>query len=383
MKNVLTIIKKEFYRFFKDWRMVITILLPGILIYVLYSLMGAMFENMAAVEEDYVPVAYVVNLPQNALFSSGLSSLLDVRSGDLTEEQVRDKVAEGEADIAVVFPENFDGALAGESAAVPDVHIYYNSSDQYSTAGYALVSAYLDYFNTPAFTVNGDASVVFDLAEDRDTASMLLSMMVPMLMFALLASSCMAVAPESIAGEKERGTMATMLITPVRRVEIVLGKIISLTCFAMLSGISSFLGVILSLPKLMGGVIGAEAAYYYGAGDYFMMLGIILSVVLVIISAFSVLSALAKSVKEAGAMITPCMIIIILLGLASILTSSPSMWLYAVPLLGSGFAVSAVLAFSATPLAVALCVLSNLALTALLVVLLAFMFKSEKIMFKK
>lgn len=32
MKNVFTIIKKEFSRFFKDRRMVVTVLLPGLLI---------------------------------------------------------------------------------------------------------------------------------------------------------------------------------------------------------------------------------------------------------------------------------------------------------------------------------------------------------------
>ena len=37
---VLTILKKELARFFGDKRMVISILLPGILIYVMYSFMG-------------------------------------------------------------------------------------------------------------------------------------------------------------------------------------------------------------------------------------------------------------------------------------------------------------------------------------------------------
>ena len=40
MKSVFTIVKKEFARFFKDKRMIITVLLPGLLIYVVYSIMG-------------------------------------------------------------------------------------------------------------------------------------------------------------------------------------------------------------------------------------------------------------------------------------------------------------------------------------------------------
>ncbi len=179
--------------------------------------------------------------------------------------------------------------------------------------------------------------------------------------------------------------MATMLITPVRRVELALGKIISLTCFALLSGISSFIGVILSLPKLMGTSIGAETAALYSVGDYFLVLAVIISVVLVIISAFSVVSAYAKSVKEAGSLISPLMILVIVFGMATMFfaNSTPHVAIYLVPLLGSGLALSSIMSFAVNPLGLALSVLSNLVITVALVVLLAFMFKSEKIMFKK
>lgn len=52
MKNVLTIIKKEFSRFFKDKRMIITILLPGVLIYLVYSLMGTVIKNVGTTDND-------------------------------------------------------------------------------------------------------------------------------------------------------------------------------------------------------------------------------------------------------------------------------------------------------------------------------------------
>ena len=40
MKNIWTIMKKEFSRFFKDKRLVLALVLPGILIYVIYSFLG-------------------------------------------------------------------------------------------------------------------------------------------------------------------------------------------------------------------------------------------------------------------------------------------------------------------------------------------------------
>lgn len=379
MKNVFTIIKKEFSRFFKDRRMVVTVLLPGLLIYVIYSIMGAVFSDMTGVDEDYKPTAYIFGAPTD--FRRKLSEVLNVTE-QTSLDDAKTAVTDGKLDIVLVFPSNFSQTVGTQTP--PDVKVYYNSSNSNSVYGYTFVTALLGQMNTSAFTVNATPDK-FNLATERDLAGSFTSTIMPMLMFALLASGCMAVAPESIAGEKERGTMATMLITPVRRVELALGKIISLTCFALLSGISSFIGVILSLPKLMGTSIGAETAALYSVGDYFLVLAVIISVVLVIISAFSVVSAYAKSVKEAGSLISPLMILVIVFGMATMFfaNSTPHVAIYLVPLLGSGLALSSIMSFAVNPLGLALSVLSNLVITVALVVLLAFMFKSEKIMFKK
>lgn len=378
MKNVLTIIKKEFSRFFKDKRMIITVLLPGLLIYLVYSLMGSVMGSIMEPDEEQTYSAYVNYSP--AQLSPVFDELLEV-DDNLTEEQAREMVAEGTLDLAVIFPENFEEVLVGLSKTVPDVKIIYNSSFDSSFQGYIIVSSVLETFKQPTFTINVDGNN--DLASEKESAGKMLAMFMPMLMFALLVSGCVAVAPEAIAGEKERGTMATMLITPIKRWELALGKILSLTCFALLSGISSFLGVILSLPKLMGGLAGGDVAVYYGAGDYFMIFGLIISAVLVIISAFSVLSAFAKSVKEAGTLITPLMILIIILGVVSIVVPSASVGLYAIPLLGSELAMSAIFTFSITPIKFVLAIISNIVLAITLVVVLSFMFRSERIMFNK
>ena len=374
MKNILTIIKKEFARFFKDRRMVLTILLPGILIFALYSLLGNVFSKMAEGDKDYTPIVYVFNMPQDEDLNTAFGAFR-LSEKELTTEEAKEEVKSGNLDLLIIFPENFE--FNG------NVCVFFNSSNDNSTQAYYTAVGILEYFQKTSFTINADQSD-FDLAEEKDTAGKLLSMLIPMLMFSLLASAGVAVAPESIAGEKERGTMATMLITPIKRSEIALGKIISLTCFALLSGISSFLGVAFSLPKLMGGMVGAGVISSYPVSSYFMLFGLIISIVLVIISAFSVVSAFAKSVKESGSMIAPFMILIILLGMVSMFISgTPSLGLYAIPLLGSGLAMSQIMAFTASPLGVALAIISNLVLTAVLVVVLAFMFKSEKIMFKK
>ncbi len=377
MKNILLIIKKEFNRFFKDRRMILMLFLPGLLIFCLYSLIGTVMEKAAPqIPEDYKPTVYFCNLPDGFLSETSLG--LFERKDFETVEEAKASVAEGDLDIVVEFPASFTAEVEGNSR--PEVKAYYNSSVQTSIVGYSIATGILSSLN--AFTVNSTPTEKFDLVDEDEQVTNIFAMVIPLLMFSLLASSCISVAPEAIAGEKERGTMATMLITPVKRIEIVLGKILSLSCYAMLSGIISFLGVILSLPKLSGGLLNLGAVSY-GVGTYFMLFGLIISIVLVMISAFSVLSTLAKNVKEATAFIGPLMLVIILLGMSSMFFTNPSVGLYAIPFIGSGIAMSAVLSTTASALGVVLAILSNLVLTALLVVLMGFMFKKENIMLKK
>ena len=77
----------------------------------------------------------------------------------------------------------------------------------------------------------------YDLASERDTSATFFAALLPMLLMIFLFSGCMAVAPESIAGEKERGTITTILVTPIRRSDLAIGKITALSVIALLSGI--------------------------------------------------------------------------------------------------------------------------------------------------
>lgn len=381
MKSILTIVKKEFSRFFKDKRMILAIFIPGLLIFVLYSLMGAVTDKIGKTDEGYKPTAVVVNLPSE--LSVPFSTLLNISDEQIDEEQAKVKVKEGTLDILIVFPEKFDLSDTEIGEIVPNINLYFNSSRDNSVAGYAIINATLEAIKKTSFTVNSVEGIKYDLATESDTVTKILSKLVPMLMFSLIASACVSFVPESIAGEKERGTMATILITPVRRWQIALGKIISLSCFAMLSGLSSFIGVILSLPKFVGGMGLNLTSMPYGFGDYFAIFALIISVTLVIVSSFSVLSTLSKNVKESGALIGPVMMVIILLGVVSMFFTNPHVALCAIPLLGSGLAITEIMLLTASPLGVALSIISNLVLTAGFVVLLGFMFRSEKIMFKK
>ncbi|MBR6782043.1 MAG: ABC transporter permease [Clostridia bacterium] len=398
MKNILTVMKKELRRFLGDRRMLATLVLPGILIYVVYSLMGSAFSDVMGGTEDMEYRVLTHNLsPTVATITeqSGLN-ITYVACTDCAEEHspeaIAESINEGGYHAYLVFPENFDESIATYDPALglpaPEVKIYYNSSDADSATAYSTLLALLDALEssmTNRFDVNMSQDVTFDVASEEDVTGMLFSMLMPLLLVILMFSSCMAMTAESIAGEKERGTIATLLITPIKRSELALGKIAALSVMSLLGGLCSFTGVLLALPKLMGGeALGAVDASVYTVSDYAMILFIILSTILVFVSLIAVLSALANSVKEASTLISPLMLVVTVVGVSGMFTGgAQSNALFLIPVYNSVQCISGVFSMSYEPLQIILTVAANLATTGLFVVLLTRLFNNEKVMFKK
>ncbi len=391
-KNMITIIKKEFARFFGDRRMVLTtIFLPGIMIYVLYSFMGNMMMKQFTTSDDYVYQIEAVSLPASMEFLK-TQEMFEVKEVDAAEEaDAKALVETQEADLLLVFPEEFDQKVAAYDCtattdAAPDIQIYYNSVSTESSAAYQMVCTMLDEYETALsnkFDINAEEEICYDMATEKDTSAQFFSMMLPMLMMMFLFSGCMAIAPESIAGEKERGTIATLLVTPMKRSELAIGKIISLSVIGLLSGFSSFVGTMLSLPNLMGAAADEMSASVYGISDYVFLLVMILSTVLVIIGAISVISGFAKSVKEAGTAVSPLMILVMVLSVTTMMGGGApeEPYLYLIPLYNSVQCMNGIFSFTMLPVNFVITVVSNLVYTGILVFILTKMFDSEKIMY--
>ena len=380
MKNLWTIVKKEFARFFKDRRLMLSLILPGILIYIVYSVLGGgVFEKIGQVDEDYVYKVYTVNAPENLaaelMLDEELFSLTEIGKENIAETQK--SIEDQTADLLVVFPENFSFQTATAESVI---NTYYNSVKTESSAAYTEFSARLStkQFDAPKFL-----ALPSDLASEKDVAGMIFSMIGPMLVLVFLFAGCTSIAPESIAGEKERGTLATMLVTPVKRSHIAIGKIIALSTLSLISGACSFLGLMLSLPKLMGDMDGLSVDVY-GVGDFAMLFGIIISSVLLIVALISVISAFAKSVKEAAGMVGPLMIAVMVMGILTMFVSETNAWYwYLVPLYNSALSMSCIFSFAVSPLNVLLTIGVNILGAVALSFALAKMFDSEKIMFQK
>lgn len=394
--NTWTIIKKEFARFFGDKQLLFTsVIMPGLLIYIIYSLMGNGISKMATEGADQLVIVRVENLPESVapLWENLPATALSPQT--VSQEDIENLESKDLNEVLARFPEGFDTLVAnynpqgGEMA--PNVEIYYNSANNASSRVYHMLEGSLTAYENQLsnrFDINraDTEEAQFDMASQDDVLGSILSKLIPMLILMMLFSGVMAIAPSSIAGEKERGTIATLLVTPMRRNELALGKVVSLSGMALLSGLSSFIGIVLSLPKMIqADTAGIELGLNYTSADYIVLLLTILGTVLIMASVVSMLSALAKDVKNAGTMIVPFMLVVMFCGLTPMFQSGTpeSLTAYLIPFYNSIQVMTATFAHEMKWMPAIVMLASNVAYTGIAVWGLTRMFNSEKVMFSK
>ena len=355
MRNVLTIFLKELKRVFTDKRMLISLFLPGVLIYFVYTLMGTVMTKVvtqSSTKDTNFQVAYTDNfnsaktdgqLPKlmtyvdevmKASKNNNTATFKEFTTGEL--ESYKEELRQGKYHLVVAFTDDFENKL-GDASGANDIDIFYNgdssaSSDLYSYVSQVVSVAYTNY------TVNKNGAISANVGEKDMMAMKIAAMIIPMVTISILFSTVISLCPEAIAGEKERGTLASLLLTPIKRGEFVAGKILSLSTTAIASGIVSFTGLILSIPKLMGGFNITISPL-----DGLLLFLLVVTVLLLFVAIGVFISALSNTVKEAAGYLSPIMIVFMLFGMAPSLFGFDQWYLSFVPILNVCVSINALL----------------------------------------
>ena len=355
MRNVLTIFLKELKRVFTDKRMLISLFLPGVLIYFVYTLMGTVMTKVvtqSSTKDTNFQVAYTDNfnssktdgqLPKlmsyvdatiKASTNNNTVTFKEFTTGEL--DSYKEELRQGKYHLVVAFTDDFENKL-GDTTASNDVDLFYNGDSSASSDLYNFVSQVVGVSYTN-YTVNKNGAVTANVGEKDMMAMKIAAMIIPMVTISILFSTVISLCPEAIAGEKERGTLASLLLTPIKRGEFVAGKILSLSTTAIASGIVSFTGLILSIPKLMGGFNITISPV-----DGLLLFLLVVTVLLLFVAIGVFISALANTVKEAAGYLSPIMIVFMLFGMAPSLFGFDQWYLSFVPILNVCVSINALL----------------------------------------
>ena len=157
-------------------------------------------------------------------------------------------------------------------------------------------------------------------------------------------------------GEKERGTLETILSSPASRFDIVMGKFIVIVLFSISTALLALFGVLFMvylLPKTEMDVAGVVLDMM-GPRSIFLIMSMVLPVAAFFAAVSLAISVFAKSFKEAQSMIAPLNIIIILPAMVGMLPGFKLGFVTAaIPILNLSLATKAILGGKANPILIA------------------------------
>ena len=217
-----------------------------------------------------------------------------------------------------------------------------------------------------------------DLATPQGRGALLFAMLPYMLVLTIFIGGIW-LAIDSTAGERERQSLEPLLINPVPRDRILLGKLLATAVFSTASltlGLLAFLVVGQFMPTEQLGMSLALGPHFFAVA-----LPMLVPLVLLICIAQILIAAFARSVREAQtylglAQLVPLIPSIVL----SVLPVKAQLWMYAVPLLGQQLAIMRLLRAEPVPVAaLALSALVTLLAAAAVFALARGVYESEKL----
>lgn len=317
IKDMLTVAKKELRSAFSDKAILLQIIILPFVIVFGYSMLMSVTASVPSETTRADVTAYSVNSPD--YMSEGLDMLSVIPAEPEETDSIKEKIKNKECELLIVFPENFK--IADEQTQeLSDIEIWYNTENNNSLMLREKLLSYLDSYRSTPFTINADPGNTYDLGDEYFIIRKMLGTVLPMLILMAVFMVCMNLAANSIAGDKEQGFLATMLITPVKRSSIAAGKSLCIFTSAVIGGISAFAGMAISLPRLAE-AMGAGSAMTYSFTEYAMLFIVSITANFALTGVLLIISALSKNVKQATTISPVFMIFLMAAGMLTMMDS--------------------------------------------------------------
>ncbi len=362
MKNIFTIFGKELTVFLRDKRTLITtFVLPIVFYYIFFNVMtGMALKTKKEIKNKTVTVGFSQTIPSDliAFLKTNLDNLSFkmIANKDRIENLLADKKLE-----AFLYKEGGKIVIEYNSAKRLSREAKKRLEKGLEDYKKQLIAKNLEELQIPEEKINPFEIENKDTASQKDVAMAFLGRLMPYLIIIMLFSGALGFGLEVSTGEKEKGTIATLLVSQATRTEIVLGKLFYVIVIEIIYSIVNIVGFFLAslssskmVSKEMASQALQEAAKH---SDKIQQLGVsfnpatVISVFLLILPIGLISAALiiaigsyARSMKEGQTLMTPVLLVIIFVALLTI--NAPlkvPQYFYYIPILNTAITMQEIL----------------------------------------
>jgi sodium transport system permease protein len=341
MKKIFVVFQKEMLDNLRDYRSWMTglfwALFGPLILGGMIMLLGNTIRDNAE-EALVLPVAGAENAPTLIAFLEQQEVIIVPAPADPEAA-----VIAGDINVALIVPEDYgEDFSVGETAKV---QLIFDSTRQSAIVDISraqnLLEGYDNYIGLLRLSLRGVSPEVMrviqieevDTATPQSQALIFLSMLPYFIIFAIF-NGASPVIIDATAGERERGSLEPLLINPLPRGWVAIGKMISAMPFAifnLLITLAGFAAIFRFLPieELIGVQIGLDV------GALTAIFLICLPIVILACAIQTLIASFAKTTKEAGTYLPFISLIPSLPGLAlAFLPVKPDLWTMLIPTFG-------------------------------------------------
>ena len=378
MNSLMCILKKELKEVFRDKKSLSMMLIIPIFIPLLVFGMSALFEsqvNKDVNEYNRIGFSYDLSVKEEALAKE-----MDIKVISGTEKELKEDYENGDIDLYVVKNKN-EYVLNGDdndttSYALSLVNSYFSTYKEMLQRNY-LASNNIDSDVLNIITVKENIS-----EEENYFANYIINYAFLFLIMAITVSATYP-ATDTTAGEKERGTLETLLTFPIKSKDIIIGKFLSVTLSSIITGIVSLLLMLGSL-YLVNGMF----KIYDGVNLMLSPMSILFTVMVIIAYSFLIsglciaIASKCKTFKEAQSALTPLTFISLFPGMIAFMIDIQSTTLLSmIPFVNYTLIFDGIINGNADILQVILMFVSTIVIIGIVLGIIIKQYKSEKVLF--
>ncbi len=383
--KIFVILKKEMRELFRDKKSLAMMLIIPFLIPVLVLGMSALFEFQMKEDEENKQLYFAYELTE---MEKEIAEALELKVIIQSEEELTENLKQ----------EKIDFYIGKDKNKNPNSFVI-NKGD--ITTNTALATLFIEHYkqqlqsnyliennlnpNLVLNMVTVEENVVDEKAtEENYFANYIKNYAFLFIMMAIVVSATYP-ATDTTAGERERGTLETLLTFPVKSRDIIIGKYLSITLSSIITGIISLLLATVSL-----GISQQLFSLYKGLHMIYSMESIFYGIVVIIVYSFFIsglciaIASKSKTFKEAQSALTPLNFISFFPGMiAFMIGTKSSLLLSCVPFLNFTMLFTDITNGTIHFGNILVMILSSVFYISLVLVFIIKQYKSERVLFVK
>ena len=379
--NLFNILKKEIRELFRDKKSLAMMLVIPIFIPLLVVGMSALFESQVNKNvEEYNKIGFAYDMSDE---EKNIASQMNISVANGTEEELNKMYDEGEIDLYITKNENkyvinSDGS-DNSTYSTSLMETYFNTYKQF------LQQSYLQQNNINPNEVLNIITVEENVVEQDNFFANYIKNYAFLFIIMAITVSATYPATDTTAGERERGTLETLLTFPIKSRDIIVGKFLGVSISSIVTGVISLILAIISL------IISQDMfTIYEGIDIMYSFASIVFALIIIIAYSFFIsglciaIASTSKTFKEAQSALTPLTFISLFPGMIAFMigiTTTPILSI--VPFLNYTLIFTDINNGNIDVLNISLMAISTIIYITAVLAYIIKQYKSEKVLFAK